>query len=168
MLYTGRGDRGETRAGKGCVPKDSETVEVIGEIDELVSLLGVLASESEKCREIERIISDLMSLNAHIVSGGEHRFRGDVGWLEERIDSLWREAGELNRFILRFTDRLASTIHYARAVCRRVERRLVGFSRRAGWLDAGTLAYINRLSDYLFALARWTNRRRGGKEILWT
>ncbi|MDN5367263.1 MAG: cob(I)alamin adenosyltransferase [Candidatus Diapherotrites archaeon] len=166
-VYTKTGDLGETQIGTERKPKDCPDAEVIGEIDELVSLLGVVASKIDNPSEIERIISDLMSLNAHIMSEGKYAFRGSTETLERRIDEMWVDAGDLNRFILRFTDLIASEIHYARAVCRRVERKLVAFSKGADWMDRKALAYVNRLSDYLFALARWANKKNGGKEIPW-
>lgn len=166
-VYTRGGDRGETSVGAKRVPKDCQHVEIIGEIDELISLLGVIASEIEDPGDIERVTADLMSLNAHIISESKYSFTGQTRWLEERIDELWTEVEELDHFILRFTDKLAAKIHYIRAVCRRVERKLVSFSRSANWLDKNTLAYINRLSDYLFALARWINKKKGGEEIAW-
>jgi len=153
-VYTKTGDSGETNIGKERRPKDCPEAEVIGEIDELASLLGVVGAEMEDPKEVENIISVLMRLNS-------------AEDLEKRIDEMWAETGELNRFILRFTDPLASEIHYTRAVCRRVERRLVAFAKDKKWIDKRALAYINRLSDYLFALARWVNKRKGGKEIEW-
>jgi len=167
VVYTGKGDGGETGIVGRRVSKDCITMEVVGEIDELISLLGIIASELESAGDVERIISDLMGLNAHIASEGRYRFRGDASWLEERIDELRKEVGDLNCFVLRFTDRLAAEMHHARAVCRRAERELVRFSRDVNWLDPKILAYVNRLSDYLFVLARWTNKRKGGTEILW-
>ncbi len=167
-VYTKTGDSGETQVGAKRVPKDCPDAEAIGEIDELASLLGVIAAEMEDPKELETIIATLMQLNAHIMSEGKHAFNGSPKDLEKQIDEMWEETGELNHFILRFTDPLASKIHYARAVCRRVERKLVAFARDNAWLDQRALAYINRLSDYLFALARWENKRNGGKEIEWT
>ncbi len=166
-VYTKTGDSGETYVGRERKPKDAPVVEVIGEIDELVSFLGVIASEVAESKELEEIIGTLMQLNAHIMSEGEYTFEKSTVRLERRIDELWSEAGELHHFILRFTDPLASKIHYARALCRRVERKLVAFARSNEWVDRRALAYVNRLSDYLFALARWVNRKRGGREIGW-
>ena len=166
-IYTKTGDWGETSVGKKRCPKDCPEAEVIGETDELASLLGVIAAELDDSSDLERITSDIFSLNAHIMSEGEYSFNGDPAWLEERIDKLWTEAGELNHFVLRFTDPTAAKIHYARAVCRRAERRLTTFAKDKEWLDERARAYVNRLSDYLFALARWINRKHGGKEVGW-
>jgi len=166
-VYTKTGDSGETQVGTKRAPKDCPEAEIIGEIDELVSLLGVVGAEMEDPKEVENIISVLMRLNAHIMSEGKYAFNSSAEDLEKRIDEMWAETGELNRFILRFTDPLASEIHYTRAVCRRVERRLVAFAKDKKWIDKRALAYINRLSDYLFALARWVNKRKGGKEVVW-
>ena len=167
-IYTKTGDSGETSIGTKRKPKDCQEAEVIGEIDELASLLGIIAAEMEDSAEMEKIIATLMQLNAHIMSEGKYAFNGSAEELEKHIDKMWSEAGELHHFILRFTDQLASKIHYARALCRRVERKLVAFARDKNWIDKKVMAYMNRLSDYLFALARWTNKRRGGKEVEWT
>ncbi len=166
-IYTKTGDSGETSIGTKRKPKDCPEAEVIGEIDELASLLGIIAAEMEDSAEMEKIIATLMQLNAHIMSDGKYAFNGSAEELEKRIDEMWSETGDLNHFILRFTDPLAAKIHYARAVCRRAERKLVAFARGKDWLDKKALAYVNRLSDYLFALARWTNKKRGGEEIPW-
>lgn len=166
-IYTRGGDKGKTNIGAKRCPKDCPNVEVMGEIDELVSLLGVVASRLEDPKEMEKIIGTLMGLNAHIMSEGKYAFKGDVDFLEKRIDEMWKEMGKLTHFILRFTDETASLIHYARAVCRRVERRLVAFAKANEWVDKNALAYVNRLSDYLFVLARWVNKKNEGEEIEW-
>ncbi len=164
-IYTRTGDDGKTSMGKKRCPKDCPEAEIIGEIDELTSLLGVIAAKIDDSERIEKIISDLMSLNAHIASEGKFPFKGSVEKLEREIDGLWKDTGQLNHFILRFTDPVASEVHYTRAVCRRVERTLVSFARNRDWLDRNALRYVNRLSDYLFSLARWVNKRNGGEEV---
>ncbi|NPA76391.1 MAG: cob(I)yrinic acid a,c-diamide adenosyltransferase [Candidatus Diapherotrites archaeon] len=166
-IYTKTGDSGNTSVGKRRCPKDCPEAEVIGELDELASLLGVIAAEMDDPADLERIMSDIFSLNAHIMSEGKYPFSGNPAWLEKRIDEIWAEVGDLHHFILRFTDPLAAEIHYARAICRRAERRLITFAKGKEWLDEGAKAYINRLSDYLFALARWVNRKNGGEERKW-
>jgi len=166
-IYAKTGDSGETSVGKKRCPKDCPEAEVIGELDELASLLGVIAAKVDDPSDLERIISNIFSLNAHIVSEGKYSFNGDPAWLEKKIDELWAEVGDLNHFILRFTDPVAAEIHYARAVCRRAERRLITFAKDKDWLDERAKAYVNRLSDYLFTLARWVNKKNGGKEVEW-
>ncbi len=166
-IYTRTGDDGETSMGKKRCPKDCPEAEAIGDLDELASLLGKIAANMGDPSDLERIISEIFSLNAHVMSEGKYPFKGNPNWLEKRIDAMWGDVGDLHHFILRFTDPVASEIHYARAVCRRAERTLVSFARNHNWLDEKALKYVNRLSDYLFALARWVNKKNGGKEVEW-
>ena len=165
-IYTRSGDSGKTWIGRLRVDKDCEFVELVGDLDETVSLLGVILSENEELRdEIEPVIRSLMDVSSYIGTGGKRFPSFNIPELEEKIDRLWNESGPLSRFILRFTDPTASKIHHARAVLRRAERRYVEAMKTHPWLDREILRFLNRLSDYLFALARAVNKRRGGKEV---
>ena len=166
MIYTGTGDEGKTWVGRMRVDKDCEFVELVGDLDETVSLLGSILAEFPDLKdELEPLMKLLMDVSSYIGTGGKRYPEFSVKDWEERIDKLWSEAGEISRFVLRFTDVSASKIHHARAVLRRAERRYVEAMKEHPWLDRNILKLLNRLSDYLFALARAVNRRRGGKEI---
>ena len=165
-IYTGDGDEGKTWVGRMRVDKDCEFVELVGDLDETVSLLGTIASEYPEIVEyLEPLMRTLMDISSYIGTGGKKYPDFDVKEWEERIDELWSKAGPINRFILRFTDPLAAKVHYTRAVLRRAERRYVEAMKEHPWLDRRILKLLNRLSDYLFALARATNKERGGKEV---
>ncbi len=165
-LYTRRGDAGETDVGTVRIKKDCDYTEAIGELDELSSLLASIASRwPETADLLDPILRDIYRINAYLATGGRVDHGVDPSTLERRIDEMWKELPPLSRFVLRFTDPAASAIHHARAVCRRAERRLVSLTKNRRWVDRKVLAYVNRLSDYLFAAARWTNWKKGGKEI---
>lgn len=166
MIYTGSGDEGKTWIGRMRVGKDCEFVELVGDLDETVSLLGtIVARYPEVKEEIEPLMRLLMDVSSYIGTGGKKYPEFSVEAWERRIDELWGEAGEISRFVLRFTDPVASEIHLARAVLRRAERRYVEAMKNHPWLDRDVLKLLNRLSDYLFALARAVNKRRNGKEV---
>jgi len=164
VIYTGGGDRGKTWVGRMRVDKDCEFVDLVGDIDEAVSLLGLVVSEGGP-QELAEVIRVLMDVASYIGTGGKKRPNMSVEKWEKRIDELWREAGPINKFIMFFTDPVAAKIHLARAVVRRAERSYVRAMKVHPWLEKDVLRLLNRLSDYLFALARAVNRRRGGKEV---
>ncbi len=164
MIYTGTGDEGKTWVGRLRVDKDCEFVELVGDLDETVSLLGVVLSEGGP-EELEEVIRVLMDVSSYIGTGGKKYPGVDVREMEKKIDELWKEAGPINKFILRFTDPVAAKIHLARAVLRRAERSYVNAMKVRPWMDRAVLKLLNRLSDYLFALARAVNKRNGGKEV---
>lgn len=154
-LYTKTGDRGKTAVGQGRGRKSDLLPELLGEIDELNSLLGGIvenypAIQSDLSR-IQRILMRMSSYfhGAKVIGASE----SDVGWLETEIDRISGNLPIIREFILP-----RGQIHVARAVCRRAERRLSGFlaADASGETDSDLicLQFMNRLSDYLFALAR--------------
>lgn len=149
-IYTKTGDKGETSLFNGLkVKKSHKIIEALGTIDELNAWMGLL-----KLTDIQK---DLMAISAQVA--GFKKFKSlKVERLEKEIDRMQEELPELRNFILPM-----GQIHLARAVCRRAERRIVDPAR--GRDDI--LKYLNRLSDYLFVLARWENFKKGEKEILW-
>ncbi len=139
-IYTKTGDLGETGLwGRKKVPKNHKIIEALGTIDELSANLGLINGP-----KIEKIQQELQTINSAI-SGFKTKVP-DVGWLEKEIDRMQTKLPELKNFILP-----KGQIHVARAVCRRAERRVV--DPAVGRDDA--VKYLNRLSDYLFVLARW-------------
>lgn len=170
-IYTRTGDDGSTGLADGKrVDKSSLRIEVIGELDELNSLLGVLEASgipkdiSGYLRNIQHRLFDI---------GGEIAMPGNavispnsVERLEELIDTYNEDLPALKEFILPGGSMPASLCHLARSVCRRCERSLVTLGQ-SEYLNPETLRYINRLSDMLFVLARSLNHLKGGKEVLW-
>ncbi len=178
-LYTRRGDAGETDLlGGGRVPKDHQRVEAYGAVDELNAALGVCAAASgqpDLHEAVQVIQGQLLGLGAYLASPDASRRErsgvgepsaDDVAALEQRIDALEKELEPLRRFILSGGCPAAAAFHLARTVCRRAERRAVLLDRNEA-LGQAPLAYLNRLSDLLFVMARVENRRAGVADVEW-
>jgi len=166
-VYTKTGDKGKTGtfAGKR-ISKSSRLIAAIGAIDELNSYLGVVGSLTD----IQR---NLFTINS-ILSGAKLEFPKDATKkLEREIDEMESKMPTLTNFIIYSGTPRAVKLYYTRALARRAERALVdlGFKiypERASFAyDLIILAYINRLSDYLFTLARYTNFKKKVKEEVW-
>jgi cob(I)alamin adenosyltransferase len=167
-VYTRTGDNGETDLlGDGRVPKDTARLEVCGPLDELNCWLGLARCESlphQLALLLEQIQRRLFDIGAELVTVGAARSGAagispdDVLSLEQAIDRYESKLASLDTFILPVGSRAAGLLHLARAVCRRAERRLVSLARAEPEAVSGhLLAYLNRLSDLLFVLARTTN-----------
>jgi cob(I)alamin adenosyltransferase len=177
-IYTRDGDDGETSLyGGGRIGKDALRIEVCGAIDELNSLLGLVRTEPLS-REIDgvfaRIQHELFDVGAEVASVDPTRRKtaavnaGHIQALEADIDRLDATLEPLRTLILPGGCRAAALAHCARAVCRRAERRLVALARAEGeTISPALLAYMNRLGDLLFVLARATNRDAGTSEAAW-
>lgn len=181
QLYTRVGDKGQTKiVGNYTVSKDSLRVEGYGTIDELNSFVGKAASSSEVWSELEE---ELYQIQHYLFDCGNdlatsntekypYRVNADlVKWLETRIDEYAAEPKPIESFILPGGSSLAADLHIARTVTRRAERRIVSFQIEEE-TNPYVLQFVNRLSDYFFALARVANHRakvedrlyeRGGK-----
>jgi cob(I)alamin adenosyltransferase len=185
-IYTGTGDRGRTSLYSGeRVPKSHARIEAVGALDELNAALGALraflpAAAAGEDPELERIQSQLFVVGARLaVTPGAEAGEplpplspGLTRELEEAIDRMEAALPPLTGFILPAGDGAAALAHVARTVCRRAERRVVGLLEglEAGAARApleGAVAFLNRLSDYLFVLARHVNRLQGRTERLW-
>ena len=175
-MYTRRGDRGDTSLyGPKRVRKDDPRVEAYGTIDELNSVVGVIISVSDdralasSLQEVQRLL---------FVAGGDAatEFRGkqkvpriggsDTKRLEELTDELLVKLPTLNNFILPGGAPTGAMLQVARSVCRRAERRIVTASKSRE-MNAELLPFFNRLSSYLFNLARWANKKAGKEEDVW-
>jgi cob(I)alamin adenosyltransferase len=180
-IYTRGGDAGETSLGDGRrVRKDDDRVAAYGEVDELNAVLGALraAGASRWDAWIARIQNDLFDVGADLCVPEEERadrsstrertrLRVDpaqVAWLEARCDEVNAELAPLGSFILPGGSPAGAALHVARTVCRRAERAVVRLAA-AEPVNADALAYVNRLSDLLFLLARAENGADG--EVLW-
>ena len=154
-IYTRAGDKGETSLGSERVPKDDARVSALGDIDELSSAIG-MCKDKEIAEELEQVQRDLFVVGA-ILLGREAELKDRVKELEASIDKYSQNLPELKGFILP-----EGCLHLARAVCRRAERSVVKISKQED-----VLAYLNRLSDYLFVLARYANSLKGLTEKTW-
>lgn len=160
MVYTGRGDRGRTDLSSGeRVSKSSERIEAYGTVDELNSLTGLCRSYTEdKEDELEEVQNELHILQAELANR-----EPDVKISQENIDELedlcdyyQNECPPLRSFVLAGGTETAAHLHTARSVARRAERRIVELDNSEE-LREEVLAYINRLSDLFFLMARHEN-----------
>ncbi|HVN76646.1 MAG TPA: cob(I)yrinic acid a,c-diamide adenosyltransferase [Thermoanaerobaculaceae bacterium] len=173
-VYTRTGDDGSTGLGDGSrVSKASLRVAVYGDVDELNAVLGVLRAEqlpAEAATELERIQALLFEVGAFLADPrGRRRLSDDAlrpVWAETWIDAMEADLPELRNFVLPAGTRGAALAHLARTVCRRAERGVVALAAR-GEDAAVVVPLLNRLSDALFVLARWLNRRGEVADVLW-
>jgi len=170
-IYTRTGDSGDTGLGDGSrVPKDSQRIRALGEVDELNSVIGLLLAEELPVgvrAALDSIQHELFDLGAEVcIPGHASMTEQQVSGLEALLDDYNRELPPLKEFILPGGTRAASLAHLARTVCRRAERALVSLSR-AEPVSTEARKYLNRLSDLLFVLGRVLNRAGGGSDVLW-
>ena len=170
-IYTRTGDSGDTGLGDGSrVPKDSQRIHALGEVDELNSVIGLLLAEELPVgvrAALDSIQHELFDLGAEVcIPGHASMTEQQVSGLEALLDDYNRELPPLKEFILPGGTRAASLAHLARTVCRRAERALVSLSR-AEPVSTEARKYLNRLSDLLFVLGRVLNRAGGGSDVLW-
>lgn len=158
--------------------KDHPRVDAYGDVDELSSTLGFLAS-SKACpdeirseiRHIQHLLFDMGSyLATPPAAEGEgplhSKLEEDTAKLEGWIDSLDERTPKIRAFILPGGSEESSRCHLARTVCRRAERKVIALSRESN-VDPAVIVYLNRLSDYLFICARYLNFITGVEEIVW-
>lgn len=168
-IYTRTGDDGTTGMADGSrVAKDDMLVQALGDVDELNSQLAVLACHSTDkfIVSIKIIQNELFNVGAELAMNQSMLKQENVDWLEQALDELNSELTPLKEFILPGGGLAASHCHVARAVCRRVERTLVCLDKQ-DVLNDYLKAYINRLSDYLFVLARAISKQEGTDELYW-
>jgi len=174
-MYTRRGDKGETSLfGPRRVSKDSPRVEAYGTIDELNSFLGVVLSD---CRDkkITASLEDIQrmlfvagaDLAADASAAGVPRISSrDTLRVEKMTDEALKRLPTLKNFILPGGFRVASELQFARTICRRAERRVITASRGEN-INPELVPFLNRLSSYLFNLARLVNQKQKVKERVW-
>lgn len=177
-VYTRTGDQGKTSIVGGIrIQKDDARIEAYGTVDELSAHLGLLASlldQGESRNQIIRIQNTLFNVCTHLATDldqspvypSAHLPEGEIAWLEQQIDYMMEQLPEKQGFILPGGVLAAAQAHICRTVCRRAERRMVTLSETAK-VGQEMLQYINRLSDYLFVLAKIINFNNGVHEIIW-
>ena len=168
-IYTRTGDDGSTGMADGRrIAKDDLLVHVIGEVDELNSQLAVVACHSPPgfSAAIRAIQDELFNVGAELTTGKTVIRQKNVDWLEQSLDQLNLSLMPLQEFILPGGGLAASHCHVARSVCRRAERTLVSLHKEKA-LNGCLMAYVNRLSDYLFVLARAISKQQGIDEVYW-
>ncbi|MFV2003936.1 MAG: cob(I)yrinic acid a,c-diamide adenosyltransferase [Gammaproteobacteria bacterium] len=168
-IYTRTGDAGTTGMADGTrVDKDDMLIQTIGEFDELNSQLAVLGVHvpASFVGSIKKIQNELFDVGAEISMGPAIITQDHIDWLEQSVDMILQSLTPLEEFILPGGGLAASHCHVARAVCRRAERSLVALNKVRPVND-DLLAYVNRLSDYLFVLARAISKEAGEEEVYW-
>ena len=177
-VYTKTGDQGETSIIGGIrVKKSCERLEAYGTVDELSSHLGLLASmlpDGEDKDLIIRIQNNLFSVCSNLATDQSQTPLydsarlpdGEIQVLEHKVDEIMNLLPERQGFILPGGTQAAAQAHVCRTVCRRAERRIVALSE-VTQISPETLQYVNRLSDYLFVLAKKINFNTGVSEIIW-
>ena len=178
-IYTKRGDGGKTGLiGGDEVSKSNERINAYGEVDELNSIIGWCASISDnKTKEIlERENRNLFVLGSWLAtpdSTSADTHKSLPKWnskstevLENEMDEMSNSLSELKNFILPGGTELASRLHIARTVCRRAERSICSLSEKET-VNPIFIQYLNRLSDWLFTLARDSNRNSSIKDTIW-
>jgi len=177
-IYTRTGDGGDTGLfGGGRVRKHHIRVEAYGTVDELNSWLGVIRTyplPEQAGRWLETIQNDLFRLGADLATPAEaHPERAvrlepaAVAALEQAIDTMDVDLPPLASFILPGGTPGAAVLHVARTVCRRAERVAVALADVEA-VNPAAIMYLNRLSDFLFTLARWVNLQAGESEVRWS
>ena len=169
-IYTRTGDAGDTGKADGArVSKDDCLIHAQGDIDELNSFIGLLAAKVDDTTLNELILNiqhDLFNMGAEISLFQQFITAKNTEYIEQQLDHYNADLPPLKEFILPGGGEAASMCHVARAVCRRAERSLVTLHHNQQ-VEKDTLAYINRLSDLLFVLARVLTRIAGEKESYW-
>ncbi|MBN8554006.1 MAG: cob(I)yrinic acid a,c-diamide adenosyltransferase [Deltaproteobacteria bacterium] len=175
-IYTKTGDDGTTGLFSGKrVPKTSSYIGAYGTVDELNSFVGfaaVVSKDSEISKELFQIQNDLHVLCSDLATPLDanakiHRIESArTSRLENAIDLFEKELQPLKQFILAGGSELSARLHLARTVSRRAEREVLLHAEKEK-INAEALIYLNRLSDYLFVLARLANHRAQISDVFW-
>lgn len=175
-IYTKKGDSGETSLFGGTrVSKSSERITAYGTVDELNSFVGLAVSFglSEKgMLYMNRIQELLFVLGADLATPPSSKTRinrigeEDTAYLEKAIDEMEENLEPLKNFILPGGSPAGAALHVARTVCRRAERAAV-ICQKTEEISAETVTFLNRLSDFLFVIARYENKQANTPEETW-
>lgn len=178
-IYTKTGDQGKTSLIGGTkVPKSHIRIESYGTVDELNSYLGLISDliTDEHSKTILKEIQDrLFTIGSSLACDPDKDTKmeipdlkeEDVVLLEKEIDAMNETLPAMKNFILPGGHPAVSTTHIARCVCRRAERACVNMQQQEMFVDPLVIKYINRLSDYLFVLARYIGHILNVPEVIW-
>lgn len=178
-IYTKTGDKGSTSLIGGVrVPKNHIRIEAYGTVDELNSYLGMVndsVNENEIKEWLREVQDRLFTIGSVLATHPDKEVKmklpdlheADVKWLEKNIDKMNEVLPEMRSFILPGGNLAASTTHVARCICRRAERICVGMTEQEEFVPELVIKYLNRLSDFLFVLARYIGQLSNAAEIPW-
>ncbi|HEX2607889.1 MAG TPA: cob(I)yrinic acid a,c-diamide adenosyltransferase [Flavisolibacter sp.] len=178
-IYTKTGDKGTTSLIGGTkVPKNDIRIETYGTVDELNSWIGLIndqINDGAFRSELKEIQDRLFTIGSSLASDFEKAPKmklpdlhdSDIALLEKRIDEMTAALPEMKHFILPGGHPAVSSIHIVRCVCRRAERLAVSMQQHDLHVEEKVIRYLNRLSDYLFTLARFIGQKLGVAEVAW-
>lgn len=179
-IYTKTGDQGKTALIGGTkVPKSDLRIDAYGTVDELNSYIGLvsdhLSAYSDTVALLREIQDRLFTIGSSLACDPDKDTKmripdlhaADITLLENSIDKMNEVLPEMKSFIIPGGHVAVSTCHIARCVCRRAERLCVGLQEQQQFIEPLVLQYMNRLSDYLFVLARWIGFQFQVAEIPW-
>lgn len=178
-IYTKTGDKGTTSLLGGTkVPKNDIRIETYGTVDELNSWIGLiidLISMNELTEVLREIQDRLFTIGSSLATDAakEPKMKlpdlkeSDIEFLEKGIDKMTSQLLPMKSFILPGGHVTVSNIHITRCVCRRAERLSVNMLQHDLFVDEKVIKYLNRLSDYLFTLARYVSHKLNAPEIAW-
>lgn len=177
-IYTRTGDKGKTSLMSGQrVSKSDLRVETYGTIDELNSAIGAAIAELIRIKdkglrikkELIKIQNDLLEIGSNLANPASKQLKyleKRVKEFEKFIDQMTQNLPPLKNFILPGGGKAGSMLHLARAICRRAERKIVALNNKQK-IGNNIIIYLNRLSDLLFTMARFTNFKEKKKEVIW-
>lgn len=178
-IYTKTGDKGSTSLIGGVrVPKNHIRIESYGTVDELNSYLGMvrdMANDVLINEWIHEVQDRLFTIGSVLATNPDKEVKmklpdvheADVIFLEQKIDEMNESLPEMRSFILPGGNLAASTAHVARCVCRRAERICVAMQQENEVVPELIIQYLNRLSDFLFVLARFITHNNGAEDMPW-
>ncbi|MBI2644007.1 MAG: cob(I)yrinic acid a,c-diamide adenosyltransferase [Candidatus Wildermuthbacteria bacterium] len=176
VFYTGKGDKGVSYFGSKKIEKDSPEVETVGALDELNSLLGIVKNQkipTSSKKILEEIQQDLFIIQAHIgcllTGWNPPEFKEEkIRKLEEMIDTLEQKVKPERKFVVYGQDEISAWLDFARAVARRAELKFFILNKKLASkkkkLPPELGAYLNRLSSFLYAMARFSTKTNKKKE----
>lgn len=178
-IYTKTGDHGQTSlVGGQRVSKTCTRLEAYGTVDELnahIGLLIALCPHGQDATFLTNVQNTLFVVGGYLATDNTQREPRSgnvvtpqmVGEVEQQIDTINTVLPPFRHFILPGGTKAAAQAHVCRTVCRRAERRILALTEEGVSVDANVTAYVNRLSDYFFALARKLNLDENHEEIIW-
>src|SRR3989344_7582308 len=175
-IYTKTGDSGTTSLfGGKRLSKNDARVEAYGTVDELNSLLGIILAENPQAEVIKKVIrvqKELFVLGSDLSTPLEIKIKvpritkAYITRLEKEIDQMENNLPKLKNFILPGGSKTGAKLHFARSIARRAERAIAALSSKEK-INRNAQIYINRLSDWLFVLARYVNKLEKKSEVIW-
>ncbi|MDT7861011.1 MAG: cob(I)yrinic acid a,c-diamide adenosyltransferase [Saccharolobus sp.] len=168
-MFTRTGDDGNTNLINKRVGKDSPLVNLLGDIDELNSFIGLALTKikwEDMKNDLMRIQNELFMLGEEAIQNSGKITEENIKWLENRTIEYRKETGPVKLFVIPGGSEEASYLHILRSVARRVERNAVKYSRELNF-NKWIIVYLNRLSSLLFAMAIAANKRNGISERIY-